>query len=284
MLPVHGSRVADPGERGQYLLCVCPARPGELPIGRRAGDVAGRARDAAPPARDDARRAQDARGAAQPAWRARRPARRPGLYPPASSSRARPGSARCAAGRRSPAPTPPAAATQALPHATRSATAAIQTGRPPRPAREKSLSRARAPRARGHLPGRGSASVPEPPPVPGPPSAMGIARGADAGPGSGWPPPSVRLRQPGPAASIPPGYPRKAGVRPSAGMTPRSVHGETVRLVPLVEPASLLTDRPMRWSGVSTACASRQGTRFVSRPTMLVAQGPAPTEIGAAAA
>jgi hypothetical protein len=160
------------------------------------------------------------------------------------------------------------------------------TDRPAAPAgaREVAEPRARAPRARGHLPGRGSASVPEPPPVPGPPSAMGIARGADAGPGSGWPPPSVRLRQPGPAASIPPGYPRKAGVRPSAGMTPRSVHGETVRLVPLVEPASLLTDRPMRWSGVSTACASRQGTRFVSRPTMLVAQGPAPTEIGAAAA
>ena len=78
---------------------------------------------------------------------------------------------------------------------------------------------------------------------------------------------------------------RKAGVRPSAGITPRSVHGETVRLVPPVKaPAFLLNDRPMRWSGVNTACASRQGTRFVSRPTMLAAHGLAAREIGPAAA
>jgi hypothetical protein len=56
-------------------------------------------------------------------------------------------------------------------------------------------------------------------------------------------------------------------------MTPRSVQGETVRLAPPVEPAFLLTDRPMPWSGMNTACASRQGTRLVSRPTMLPAQG-----------
>src|SRR5215471_9153356 len=67
-------------------------------------------------------------------------------------------------------------------------------------------------------------------------------------------------------------------------MTPRSVQGETVRLLPPVEPAFLLTDRPMRWSGVNTACASRQGTRFVSRPTMVAARGPVATEIGSAAA
>ena len=146
------------------------------------------------------------------------------------------------------------------------------TDRPPAPAGARDVAgpRARAPRIRCQLPARGSVPVPEPPRVPGPPSATGIVVGADAGPGSGWSPPAVRLSQPGPAASIPPGCPRRAGVRPRAGMTPRSVHGETVRLAPPVEPAFLLTDRPMRWSGMNKACASRQGTRFVSRPTMVV--------------
>ena len=160
------------------------------------------------------------------------------------------------------------------------------TDRPAAPAIARGVAgpRARALRVRFRLPARGSVPVPEPPRVSGSPSATGIVPGADAGPGSGWSPPAVRPSQPGPAASIPPGYPRRAGVRPRAGMTPRSVHGETVRLVPPVEPAFLVTDRPMRWSYVNAACASRQGTRFVSRPTMLVAQGLAPTEIGSAVA
>jgi hypothetical protein len=160
------------------------------------------------------------------------------------------------------------------------------TDRPPGPAGARDVAgpRARAPRIRCHLPAGGSAPVPEPPRASGPPSARGIVGGADAGPGSGWSPPAVRLSQPGPAASIPPGCPRRAGVRPRAGMTPRSVHGETVRLAPPVEPAFLLTDRPMRWSGMNKACASRRGTRFVSRPMMVSAQGLAPTKIGSAVA
>jgi hypothetical protein len=76
---------------------------------------------------------------------------------------------------------------------------------------------------------------------------MGAFSGADAEVGSGWFSLIVRPDQPGPDASIPPGNPRRAGVRPSAGMTPRSVHGDTARLTPpWAELTFLLTDRPMR--------------------------------------
>ena len=225
------------------------------------------------PAGRGARMLPRARGAARPAWRARQMAGRPGPHP-AAPSRARPGSARCAARRR-----PPGSHLASRCHSSPASRHALidccHTDRPPAPAGARDVAgpRARAPRIRCQLPARGSVPVPEPPRVPGPPSATGIVVGADAGPGSGWSPPAVRLSQPGPAASIPPGCPRRAGVRPRAGMTPRSVHGETVRLAPPVEPAFLLTDRPMRWSCMNKACASRQGTRFVSRPTMVAAPG-----------
>src|SRR6185295_14819676 len=72
----------------------------------------------------------------------------------------------------------------------------------------------------------------------------------------------------------------RAGLRPSAGRTPRSVQGETARLAaPWAGTASLLTDRPAGRPGVSRAWASQGGTRCVSRPTMLAARAPAPAEI-----
>ena len=68
-------------------------------------------------------------------------------------------------------------------------------------------------------------------PIPEPSSARLRVPPAGPGPGSGWPSPAGP-GQPGPAASIPPGYPRSAGVWPSAGTVPRRAHGETERLTP----------------------------------------------------
>src|SRR6266516_217103 len=123
-------------------------------------------------------------------------------------------------------------------------------------------------------------AVPGPTRARGPASARGASTEADAGPGARHSSPAVRPGRPGPAASIPPGCPRRAGLRPSAGRTPRSVQGETASLAaPWAGTASLLTDRPAGRPGVSRACASQGETRYVSRPTMLAARAPAPAEI-----
>ena len=183
------------------------------------------------------------------AHREQRPARPPGPPPRAPPPRARPGSARCAAGRRPPSPTPRGAAIRVPRRAMRSTTAAIRTGWPDRPARCRPLNRAPG------RPGAGAVAVSLPHSGT---SNRGAYRnvtclrafsGADAEVGSGWFSLIVRPDQPGPDASIPPGYPRRAGVRPSAGMTPRSVHDDTARLTPpWAELTFLLTDRPMCWS------------------------------------
>src|SRR5437762_7946618 len=123
-------------------------------------------------------------------------------------------------------------------------------------------------------------AVPGPTRARGPASALPASTEADAAPGARRSSLAVRPGWPGPAASMPPGCPRRAGLRPSAGRTPRNVQGETARLAaPWAGTASLLTDRPAGQPGVSRACASQGGTLCVSRPTMLAARAPAPAEI-----
>jgi hypothetical protein len=49
------------------------------------------------------------------------------------------------------------------------------------------------------------------------------------GPCAAWSSSASPPGQPGPATPMPPGNPRNAGVRPSAGTAPRRAHGDTVR-------------------------------------------------------
>jgi hypothetical protein len=138
-------------------------------------------------------------------------------------------------------------------------------------ARPRLEPRTRPFRGRGRF--RGPGSVPAA-------SASGGLPGAGDGPVSGGPSPIARPGRLGPAASIPPGYPRRAGVWPSAGMTPRSVHGETARLAPpWAEPEFLVTGYPVCRSSVSKACTNGRGMRLLPRPMMVAAPRPPPWAI-----
>ena len=207
---------------------------------------------------------------------------RPGSPPPWPASRSSTtgiGSVRCAP---TSADSHPAGRCHSSPASRHAPSDRCHTDRPSAPVIAPHVPGPRAGplRLHGHLPFLGSVPVPEPPGAPGPPSAPGAFPGAGSEPGSGWSSPAVGPGQPGPAASIPPGYPREAGVRPSAVMAPRGVHGETVRPgPPCAESEFSLTDRPMCWLGVNKACVGGRGTRRVSRPTMLAAWGLAPVEI-----